>query len=136
MTLNRSLFYASIVLVALSAVCLAQVSSGTISGSVRDSSGGAVVGAKVEITQLATTEKRQTVTNERGEFSAPYLRVGGYSVAVSMPGFKSEVSSGIVLQVDQIVNLTVVLQPGATSESIEVSGGACQWWSPSRGVWL
>ncbi len=124
MTLNRSPLNVSIVLVALSAVCLAQVSSGTISGSVRDSSGGAVVGAKVEITQLATTEKRQTVTNDRGEFSAPYLRVGGYSVAVSMPGFKSEISSGIVLQVDQIVNLTVVLQPGATSESIEVSGGA------------
>jgi len=56
-TLNRSLLNLSIMFVALSAVCMAQVSSGTISGSVRDSSGGAVVGAKVEITQLATTEK-------------------------------------------------------------------------------
>ncbi len=119
MTLNRSLLNLSVMFVALGTVCLAQVSSGTISGSVRDGSGGAAVGAKVEITQLATTEKRQTATNERGEFNAPYLRVGAYSVTVSMSGFKSEVSSGIVLQVDQIVNLAVVLQPGATSESVE-----------------
>lgn len=113
-----------IVIIALVAVCLAQVSTGTISGSVRDTSGGAVVGAKVVITQLATTEQRQTVTNDRGEFSAPYLHIGAYSVTVNMQGFKTEVSGGIVLQVDQLVNVSIVLQPGAITESIEVTGGA------------
>lgn len=102
----------------------AQVSTGTISGSVHDSSGGAIVGAKVTITQQATSEQRQTVTNDHGEFSAPYLNVGTYSVAVSMVGFKSEVSSGIVLQVDKIVNLPFVLQPGVVTESVEVTGSA------------
>ena len=112
------------ILVILSGACLAQVSTGTISGSVHDSSGGAVVGAKVSITQQATSEQRQTVTNDRGEFNASYLNVGTYSVNVTMPGFKSEVSSGIVLQVDKVVNLPFVLQPGVVSESVEVTSAA------------
>jgi hypothetical protein len=112
------------VLVALSAVCLAQVSSGTISGSVRDATGGAVVGAKIVITSQATSEQRQTVTNDRGEFSAAYLNVGTYSVTVTMTGFKVEVNNGIVLQVDKIVNLPFVLQPGVVSESVEVTSAA------------
>ena len=111
-------------LLALLKVAPAQVSTGTITGTVHDGSGGAVVGATVTITQQATSEKRQTVTNDRGEFNAPYLNVGTYSVAVSMTGFKSEVDAGIVLQVDKIVNLPFVLQPGVVSESVEVTSTA------------
>src|ERR1700722_7848741 len=95
-------------LLALTSACLAQVSTGTISGSVRDSTGGAVVGAKITITSQATSEQRQTVSNDRGEFSAAYLNVGTYSVTVTMTGFKAEVNNGIVLQVDKVVNLPFV----------------------------
>src|SRR5260370_27563715 len=90
----------------------AQVSTGTMTGYVHDSSDAAIVGAKVVIQQLATSERRETVTNERGEFTAPYLRRGEYSVTVTAGGFKGQTFTGIVLAVDPTVKLPVVLQPG------------------------
>ena len=107
-----------------SGIVFAQVSTGSITGSVRDTSGGVLVGAKVTITQEATSEQRQTLTNDRGEFNAPYLNVGTYSLTVAMQGFKSEIKRGIVLQVDKIVNVPIVLEPGVITESVEVTGGA------------
>jgi len=95
-----------------------------MTGYVHDSSDAAIVGAKVIIQQLATFEGRETVTNERGEFTAPYLRRGEYSVTVTIGGFKGQTFTGIVLAVDQTVKLPVVLQPGVVEQSIEVTGAA------------
>ena len=64
----------ALVLVALIAVVSAQVSTGAITGSVRDSNDAAVAGAKVKITHQATSVSRETTTDERGEFTAPNLR--------------------------------------------------------------
>jgi hypothetical protein len=99
----------------------AQVSTGTITGFVHDSSGAAIVGAKVTIAQQATAEQRQTTTNERGEFNVPYVGIGTYSVSVAVTGFKSQVMNGIVLQVDKTVNLPFVLEPGVVTETVDVS---------------
>jgi hypothetical protein len=101
-----------------------QVSMGTITGSVRDTSEAIVVGAKVTILQAETGERRETATNERGDFNAPYLHIGTYSVTVAATGFKSDVRSGLVLQVDKVLNLTITLQPGSITESVEVSSSA------------
>lgn len=102
----------------------AQVSTGTITGTVHDSSGATVQGAKVTITQQATSEARNAVTNDRGEFNAPNLPIGQYSVTVTMNGFKSEILGGIVLEVDKVLSLPVVLQPGMVTESVQVTGAA------------
>ena len=76
--MKQVLRHVALLLAGLS-IALAQVSTGTITGYVHDSSEAAIVGAKVTINQLATAERRETVTNERGEFTAPYLRRGEYS---------------------------------------------------------
>src|ERR1035438_8426159 len=102
----------------------AQVSTGTITGYVHDSSDAVIIGAKVNITQLATSERRETVTNDRGEFTAPYMSRGEYSVTVTATGFKSQTLTGIVLAVDQTVKLPVVLNPGVVEQSIEVNDAA------------
>lgn len=102
----------------------AQVSTGTMTGSVHDSSDAIIIGAKISITQQETGERRETVTNDRGEFNAPFLKRGAYSVAVSMEGFKSQTFTGITLAVDQTVKLDVVLQPGVLEQSVEVTGAA------------
>jgi hypothetical protein len=102
----------------------AQVSSSTITGTVHDSSGAVIPNAKVTITQQARSESRDLVTNDRGEFSAPNLQIGQYSVSVTVPGFKTQVFNDIVLVVDRVLNLPVTLQPGVVTESIEVTGGA------------
>lgn len=103
---------------------MAQVSTGTITGYVHDSSDAVIIGAKVTIVQVDTAERRETVTNDRGEFNAPYLRRGAYSINVSAPGFKGQTLTGVQLAVDQTVKLPVMLQPGIVEQSIEVTGAA------------
>src|SRR5689334_10081142 len=103
---------------------VAQVSTGTITGNVRDASGAVVLGAKVTILETRTGERRETMSNERGDFTASYLRIGTYSVTVAATGFKSEVNTGLVLQVDKVITLSFSLQPGAVTESVEVAATA------------
>ena len=102
----------------------AQVASGTITGAVHDSSGGAVSGARITLKEVNTAQQRETVTNDRGEFNAPYLHPGQYTVVVAMPGFTTQTLSGIPLEIDKTVSLPVVIQPGAAAQSVEVSGAA------------
>jgi len=113
------------VLLALSLTAVqAQVSTGTIVGTVTDSTGAVIANADVKLHHTATGEVRQTRTNQHGEFNAPFVRVGGYSLSVSAQGFKTETVSGISLLVDQTVNLRVTLEVGALSEKIEVTSAA------------
>lgn len=66
----------------------AQISTGTLTGTVTDPSGASIVGARVTLRHLATAEARDLTTGERGDFNAAFLRVGQYSVAVATQGFK------------------------------------------------
>ncbi|MBO0800968.1 MAG: carboxypeptidase regulatory-like domain-containing protein [Blastocatellia bacterium] len=111
-------------LIALSGAASAQVSSGAINGTVHDSNGAVIVGAKVKITQSATSVTREIVTDDHGQFSAPNLRPGEYSVTVTSAGFQRRAFTGIILDVDQTVNLPAVLQPGAVEQTIEVTSAA------------
>jgi hypothetical protein len=115
----------SCVLLALSlSAAQAQVSTGTIVGVVADTTGAVIANADVTLRHTATGEVRQTRTNQHGEFNAPFVRIGGYSLSVAAQGFKTETVSGISLLVDQTVNLRVTLEVGALSEKIEVTSAA------------
>jgi hypothetical protein len=106
------------------AAAWSQVASGTITGNVLDPSGASIVGARVTLKHTATGEARTTVTNDRGEFNAPFLPLGDYSVVVSAQGFVTQMLAHIELRVDQTVNLNVKLALGATNQSVEVTGAA------------
>src|SRR6266478_278046 len=102
----------------------AQVATGTIVGLVQDSTGAVVPNAQVTVLHVATAESRQTRTNERGEFSVPYVHIGDYSVSAEAGGFKKKTLTGIELKVDQTVNLRIGLEVGGVSESVEVTSSA------------
>ncbi len=121
--IGKHLRYAALCLLSMHAV-LAQVSTGTITGYVHDSSDAAVVGAKVSIVETQTGERRETVTNERGDFNAPYLQRGTYSVTVSANGFKTQQFTTVQLAVDQTMRLPVTLQPGVVEQSVDVTAAA------------
>src|SRR5205809_92996 len=95
-----------------------------ISGTVKDQSGAVLPGVEVSATQTATGAKRTTVTNETGNYALPRLPIGPYMLEASLPGFKSYVQSGIVLQVDESPIINVVLQVGQVSEQVEVQANA------------
>lgn len=102
---------------------VAQDITGTISGTVTDSSGAVVPGASVVVTNTATAVVAfRGVTNESGNYSAPSLPVGTYRVAVEMKGFKKSEIQGVVLQVDQRARINVMLQPGEIAETVTVVG--------------
>src|SRR2546427_7899712 len=95
-----------------------------ISGTVKDQSGAVLPGVEVSATQTATGAKRTTVTNETGNYVLASLPIGPYMLEASLPGFKSYVQSGIVLQIDESPIINVVLQVGQVSEQIEVQANA------------
>ena len=109
-------------LLLFAAVAAAQTSSGTIDGTVQDASGAMIAGAQVRLIGAETGEVvREIVTGPEGTFGAPLLRPMTYTVEASAPGFKKLVRSGIVLRVDDVLNLRLALEVGAASESVTVS---------------
>lgn len=97
-------------------------STGTIVGTVEDSSGAVVPGASVRVTGTATGLQTSTLTDDAGRFSFPRLPVGTYRLEASREGFRQFVSEGIHLDADQSRQAAIVLQVGQASESVTVAG--------------
>src|SRR5437763_1392442 len=109
-------------------------STAQISGVVKDPSGAILPGVDISATQTATGAKRTTVTNENGAYALPNLPVGPYMLEASLPGFRTYVQTGIVLQVDDSASINVTLNIGEISEQIEVQANATLVETQSTGV--
>jgi hypothetical protein len=99
---------------------------GEITGGVRDSAGSVIVGAKVTVTNTATSASRETVTTGASVYSFPSLQPGIYGIRVEQRGFRAAVENNIELQVQQTARGDVTLQVGQLTESIEVAAAAIQ----------
>jgi Carboxypeptidase regulatory-like domain/TonB dependent receptor len=98
-----------------------QTSQGRILGTVFDQTGAVIAGSKVTITNMAINVSRHLVTNSAGEYVAPNLDPGPYTVAAEAGGFKKAVSTQFVLEVSREIRMDLKLQPGAISETVQVS---------------
>ena len=94
---------------------------GTITGEVKDSTGGVVPGVTVTALNKATNATRTTVSNAVGLFDFPALPPGTYAVTSELTGFKT-VTRDIELQVQQTIRLNLTLEPGTISEMATVIG--------------
>jgi len=117
-----SLFVALVLLVAASAY--AQVTTATLVGLVRDNSGAVIPGASVVATHDGTGVAREGVTDANGEFVFSALPNGPYTVRIELTGFKTISQRGIQLGAGQTVRQTFVLEVGAMSETVTVTGEA------------
>jgi hypothetical protein len=99
----------------------AQNAQGTIVGHVVDASGAAVAGAKVTITDTDINVSTIMTTNSNGDYLAPALNPGKYSVTVEGQGFSREVSGSIVLEVQQTLRQDFKLAVGSVSSTVEVA---------------
>src|SRR5438105_7102099 len=99
-------------------------STATISGSVKDMTGAVLPGVEVKVTQTETSVTRTTVTNETGSYVLPNLALGPYRLEAALPGFRTYVQTGIVLQVNTSPVINVVLEVGKVSEQVEVQANA------------
>ena len=100
----------------------AQTFRGTILGTVTDTSGAAISGATVSVKNTGTGLLRTVTSDDDGNYSAPELPIGTYSVTVEKSGFKVGVVNGISVEVSTERRADVALQPGDVSQTVEVSG--------------
>ncbi len=98
----------------------AQAVTGTILGTVKDSTGAVVVGAKVKLTHAEMGTTREITSDAKGEFTVPLLPTGTYAVNCEMTGFKSTTVPSIRLGVDQKVRVNLVLEVGAVAETVTI----------------
>src|SRR6185369_14272154 len=107
--------------IGLSADAMAQLSTATLSGTVTDTTGAAIPGASITLTQTETNYVRTTKSKESGSYREEFLPVGPYKITVAAPGFKTLDRSGITLSVLQNADLDLQLQVGTTGETVEVT---------------
>src|SRR5436190_1018541 len=98
--------------------------SGTILGTVTDTTGGVIANAKVDVTNIATGVVIHTQTSSTGDYTFPYLNPTTYRVTVTVTGFQKSVSNDFTLAVDQQARVNIVLKPGAVTEVMEVQASA------------
>jgi hypothetical protein len=100
----------------------AQSTYGTVTGSVTDSSGGAVPDARVTLTNLGTSEKRTQTTGSDGLYSFVNLFPGKYKVDAEKTGFKRTSRTDIVVEVQQTSRIDLTMQVGEVTQTVEVTG--------------
>ena len=123
---KRSTHLARLVALSFAALCvaragLAQNAQGTILGHVEDASGAAVVGAKVTVANADTGIVAAFKTNASGDYVAPALNPGKYSVTVEGQGFSRVISGNLVLEVQQSLRQDFKLTVGSVSNTVEVT---------------
>jgi hypothetical protein len=94
----------------------------SIQGTVLDPNGGAVVAAKVTVTNQATGAMRETVTSAEGFYRISELPPGSYMVTAEAAGFKKFGSKDVGVQAEATRGLDITLQVGAVTEQIIISG--------------
>ena len=114
-------FRIALLVVTFSAAAWGQ-DTGSITGTVKDSTGATVAGASVLVSSPDHGINRNTVTNSAGEYNESALPGGTYDVAVTATGFKKFQAKGVVLDVAQKARVDVTMQVGATSTEIVVEG--------------
>ncbi|HEX3968680.1 MAG TPA: carboxypeptidase regulatory-like domain-containing protein [Edaphobacter sp.] len=98
-----------------------QAVTATLLGTITDSSGATVAGAKVTATEVTTGLIHESVTNESGNFTFPNLEPGKYSVTAEGKGFKKETQQNIDLLSNSSTRVDVAMVTGSVSETVLVT---------------
>lgn len=109
------------IVLACSLSAMAQTVTGSVRGTVTDSSGAIVAGATVTATNEATGVQTKDTTNQAGEYSIRFLQIGRYTITVEANGFSKANYGPFPLEIDQTAKVDIALKVGAASTSVEVS---------------
>src|SRR5580765_47340 len=102
----------------------AQVDTGSILGTVSDSSGARVAGATVTLTNEGTNAAVSTTTADDGSYKFTPVRIGSYKVVVTIQGFQTTTTHGITVNVGENLVVDFSLKPGSVTETVEVTSSA------------
>jgi hypothetical protein len=105
-----------------------------INGTVKDQSGAVLPGVEITGRQTETGIARSAITDETGSYVLPNLPVGPYRLEAALPGFRTYVQTGILLQVNSNPSINLTLQVGQVSEQVEVQANAALVETRNSGV--
>jgi hypothetical protein len=100
------------------------VETGRIIGTITDSTGARIAGARVVILNELTGASSNTTSREDGSYESIPLRVGDYRVSADLAGFKRTIRDNLVLQIQQTMVVDIVLQLGEVTEEVTVTDEA------------
>ena len=134
---NKIAFLLSAVLgVLLFSVSLfSQGSNGRILGTVVDQSGGVISGATVTLIDKDRGVARVLTTDDAGEFNAPQLLPGTYTVRAEANGFKKLERANVELGVGKEVRVDLTVQPGEPRPRPSRLPKLSRWWRPPMPPW-
>jgi hypothetical protein len=107
-----------------SAIGWAQVTSGTIQGNIRDTTGAPVTAATVTLTEKSKGVSQKVSTDDAGAYNAQYLTPGTYRIEAEKSGFRRVASDNFVLNVDDRARLDFTLQVGELNQTVDVAAAA------------
>src|ERR1700730_17606123 len=114
----------AVLILAPAAMLNAPVTTATLIGLVRDSSGAILPGVSVVATNEGTGVAREATSDTNGEFVLTALPNGPYTVKIDMTGFKSSLTKGLQLGAGQTVRQNFALELGTLAETVVVTGQA------------
>src|ERR1043165_687303 len=100
---------------------LAQGDTGQLSGTVVDANGAVVVSANVKLTSQSTSQVREVITGESGEFAFPLLPPGRYNVEVSANGFRTVLIDDANVNITQTTTLLVHLDAATVAGVVTIN---------------
>ncbi len=106
---------------AFTGVAMAQVDQGAITGVVKDSTGALIPRALVTLTNTDTNFMLQDKTDAKGEYVFSPIKIGHYKVSATAPKFETTTQENITLNIQDRLSITIVLKPGAVTESVTVT---------------
>jgi hypothetical protein len=121
MTGMRVLPLLSLIWVSSSLAIAQTTGTATILGAVTDSTGAAVVGARVTVLNIDTSFISSSITTTEGTYYVPYLSPGPYRLTIEAAGFKQYVREGIVLRMNESPRIDVQVEVGSVTESVTVT---------------
>src|ERR1700739_2403111 len=124
--LPLKLLWAGLFLFLFSSLMQAQFEDGSVVGTIRDSSGAAVSGASITVINTATGIQNMATSNGNGDYEVPSIRAGSYRITASAPGFATAIAQNIAVSVGNPPRIALVMKPGQTSTTVEVSDVALQ----------
>ena len=105
---TRSIALLSCLLLLIPVAAFSQAGNGTITGTVTDATGAVIPGAGVDVTNTETGVVFSTISTESGNYVAPGLPPGSYTITASLPGFKKLTRTNQALSSDQRCSIVVV----------------------------
>ncbi len=108
--------------ITLTSPALAQTVTGSVSGTVTDTSGAVVPSAQVSVHNVATGVDTQATTNAAGVYSIRFLPIGRYEATVTASGFAAQKFPAFALEIDQTAKIDAHLQAGGSTTTVDVEG--------------